>query len=231
MSRVRFRTSTMSVHLATPMGVAIDDPSIDQMRRVLLELDPLDREHGAAWLATDSADPTVLEYGVGARLAFHHRGRVSHLHDVSHERVVQLWSLLAQGNIAVLAAQPWRPGAGHLPIDPEREARIDAAMIASDRKFYDLLGRERPELPCQTEGCTRGSVRWSVLCRPPTAALRSRDRNTRRRPARTHPETCPPHRASRFRLRQTERCPSEILAHGSEPHVVAERGECVHPVA
>ena len=34
-----------------------------------------------------------------------------------------------------------------------------------DREFYDKLGPEDPSSPCQREGCNRGSVRFSVLCR------------------------------------------------------------------
>lgn len=41
----------------------------------------------------------------------------------------------------------------------------EEAMRLSDRKFYDDLGEERPDQPCKVEGCTRGSVNYSVRCR------------------------------------------------------------------
>jgi hypothetical protein len=35
-----------------------------------------------------------------------------------------------------------------------------------DLEFYDDLGAERAEKPCREPGCLRGSVQFSVLCRP-----------------------------------------------------------------
>ena len=35
-----------------------------------------------------------------------------------------------------------------------------------DREFYDSLGPERADVPCREPACTRGSVTYSVLCRP-----------------------------------------------------------------
>jgi hypothetical protein len=34
-----------------------------------------------------------------------------------------------------------------------------------DRQFYDALGPEDATRPCKSPGCSRGSVRFSVLCR------------------------------------------------------------------
>ena len=34
-----------------------------------------------------------------------------------------------------------------------------------DRKFYDEFGAEDAARPCKSPGCSRGSVRFSVLCR------------------------------------------------------------------
>ena len=52
-----------------------------------------------------------------------------------------------------------RPGAPEPPSRSQIELRLD-------REFYDTLGPERAEVPCREPGCTRGSVSYSVLCRP-----------------------------------------------------------------
>jgi len=56
-------------------------------------------------------------------------------------------------------AFPQRIGAPDPPPWEETQARLD-------REFYDRLGTEDTSRPCHHEGCTRGSVRFSVLCRP-----------------------------------------------------------------
>lgn len=35
-----------------------------------------------------------------------------------------------------------------------------------DREFYEKLGDERPGTKCKRDGCNRGTVQFSVLCRP-----------------------------------------------------------------
>jgi len=42
----------------------------------------------------------------------------------------------------------------------------DVIMRNLDLQFYDGLGAERVEKPCSEPGCQRGSVKFSVLCRP-----------------------------------------------------------------
>ena len=39
-------------------------------------------------------------------------------------------------------------------------------LLRLDLEFYDGLGVERAEKPCAEPGCSRGSVRFSTLCRP-----------------------------------------------------------------
>jgi len=38
-------------------------------------------------------------------------------------------------------------------------------LLQMDRHFYDSLGEERSDAPCRAAGCTRGAVKFSVLCR------------------------------------------------------------------
>jgi hypothetical protein len=55
-------------------------------------------------------------------------------------------------------AFPQSIGAPDPPPWKETQARLD-------REFYDRLGAEDASRPCRSEGCTRGSVQFSVLCR------------------------------------------------------------------
>jgi hypothetical protein len=55
-------------------------------------------------------------------------------------------------------AFPKRVGAPDPPPREESQARFD-------RELYDSLGAEDGANPCRHEGCARGSVRFSVLCR------------------------------------------------------------------
>lgn len=41
----------------------------------------------------------------------------------------------------------------------------DEILTQLDQEFYDQLGEERVDKPCKTEGCSRGSVQYSVFCR------------------------------------------------------------------
>jgi len=50
------------------------------------------------------------------------------------------------------------PGAPDPPPWEETKARLD-------REFFDSLGPERSSVHCKEEGCTRGAVEGSVLCR------------------------------------------------------------------
>jgi len=52
-----------------------------------------------------------------------------------------------------------RPGAPEPP-----PAEVIFAEL--DRRFYEGLGEERADYPCQAQGCNRGAVRFSVFCRP-----------------------------------------------------------------
>jgi hypothetical protein len=55
-------------------------------------------------------------------------------------------------------AFPEAPGAGPPPPWEETRRRLD-------REFYDALGTERLSTSCRQEGCARGSIELSVMCR------------------------------------------------------------------
>jgi hypothetical protein len=150
--------------VANALGASIDAPSADQMRQFLDDIDPTDEEHGAAWLSTDQG--YGLEWNGDRRLVFDHPDAeaVRHLRDVSRERALELWIALADGRLVEVEQCPWQPGNGRV-MTPERQEHLRAWQHQQDREFYGVLGEERPSIPCRTEGCTRGAIRLSVLCR------------------------------------------------------------------
>jgi hypothetical protein len=157
----------MSFCVANGFGDSLDSPTTGEMRAFLDDLDVSDEEHGAVWLSTD--DGLTLEWSGDGRLVFDdgatHGTRVRHLVGVSRERTLELWVALAAGDLGTVEEQPWGPGNGFV-MSPEREARLRDALARMDRDFYDSLGEERSDAPCRSDGCTRGAIVHSVLCRP-----------------------------------------------------------------
>lgn len=134
------------------------------MREFLDELDTADEEHGAAWLATDAG--YALEWNGDGRLVFEAPGldRSRHLLGVSKDRVIELWSALAQGEFTRVEGEPWNDGNGFV-LTPEREAEMRRRAVEWQREFYDALGAERGDVRCRRESCSRGAVAHSVFCR------------------------------------------------------------------
>ena len=154
----------MGPYLRNGLGDEIDAPSIEDLRRFLCELDPNDKEHGAAWVST--RDGITLEWNVGGRMAFARRGTPTrHMLGVEKERAVELWLDLMADRLDEIEACPWLPGVGPLLTAAEK-AELVELQRTGERAFYDSLGEERKDAPCRRAGCTRGSVAHSVLCRP-----------------------------------------------------------------
>src|SRR5688572_2466517 len=142
---------SMAVRISNALGDSIDEPSAQQMRRFLEELDPTDDEHGAAWVSDE--DGNVLEWNVDGRLVYDNYEKPPdprHMVGVSIAKTVELWQLLAQELLHELEKQPWQLGA-HPPTSPEEAAqrakeRVDL-LLAGDREFFAVLGAERPDVP------------------------------------------------------------------------------------
>jgi hypothetical protein len=140
------------------------------MRAFIEAVDASDEEHGAAWLESEGY---VLEWNGDGRLVFEYDDEdaddeapppVRYLSNVSVSRAVELWQWLATGEIQRLEREPWQPGNGYV-LTPEREGKRRAWELESDRRFYDELGPERTDMHCRGEGCMRGAITHSVLCR------------------------------------------------------------------
>jgi hypothetical protein len=155
----------MFFYVCNGLGDSIDNPSREQMETFLRGIDVTDEEHGAAWLARE--DERHLEWNGDGRLVFGESGasKVRYLRGVSRERTLELWIALAEGRLNELEDCDWLPGNGYVQT-PEHEAETRAWQLKQDRAFYDVLGAERPDVPCRADGCSRGAVELSIFCRP-----------------------------------------------------------------
>jgi hypothetical protein len=154
----------MGHYVATGWGDSVDSPSPDEIRKVLLELDVDDEEHGAAWLSLD--DGFSLEWNGDGRLVLKDPSAkgTQHLQGVTRERALELCLALASGQLDEVKRCPWQPGNGYVRT-AERDAEIRSALLNEDRIFYQSLGAERTGTPCRMAGCVRRAVELSVLCR------------------------------------------------------------------
>jgi hypothetical protein len=158
----------MGYFICNGIGESKDCPSEQELRKFLRDLDPADVEHGAAWVSDDAGN--TLEFNVDGRLVFSRDGTKSrHLLGVSAQHVLELWLLLIHERLDDLEGQPWVLGS-RPSIGPEEAARRERERFEwqhqQDRAFYDSLGPERDAEPCRKDGCRRGHISHSGLCRP-----------------------------------------------------------------
>lgn len=160
----------MSCFVQARWGDSEDNPSADRMREVLDELDVSDPEHPDTWLVHESEwTLSAFESGLiiwdNPELSDGPRYR----EQVSRDEVLHLWELLSRGEIEEIESLSWKEGSGPPVSDEELRQRLKASKqmtLGIDKEFYDLLGPEDDAQKCRAEGCERGVVRFSVLCRP-----------------------------------------------------------------
>ena len=143
------------------------EPSIERMREILNELSTQDPEHPDTWLTHSSGWTLTADEDGALTLSDADFEVVGHLANVARDRVLHLWTQLSQGDVEAIRNQPWV--SGRATPDPVKVAAIKAQVEASrqqtDRKFYLLLGEEDRNGPCRVDGCTRGRISVSSLCR------------------------------------------------------------------
>jgi hypothetical protein len=103
----------MSYFANTRWGGGEDSPSESRMREILAELDVKEDDehpdvslmHESEWALSAFAGGLVVWENVEA-------GEPRHMHNVSRERVFELWLKLSRGEIATIEQEPWLPGYG-----------------------------------------------------------------------------------------------------------------------
>jgi hypothetical protein len=102
----------MSFHVNRRWGESDDNPSVQQMREALAELDVEDIEHPDVALIHESAW-CLGAYPSGLLIWENlESGEPRHMRGVSRERVLELWQKLSRGELAAIEAEPWKPGYG-----------------------------------------------------------------------------------------------------------------------
>jgi hypothetical protein len=154
----------MGFQLANGLGKVKDSPSKADIRAFLNEVNAKDVLYGAAWLSTETG--LCLEWNGDGRLVYvvSVAAPPRHLLGVTRSRALTLFFALVEGDVGRLERCSWQRGRGYAAT-PEKLAEAAAWRLLSDREFYASLGAEQQDARCRREGCSRGRVKHSVLCR------------------------------------------------------------------
>ena len=151
----------------TRWGGSEESPAAARLLELIRELDVSDEEHPDAWLVHGESGWMVrLDEERFAYLEDPELNVVGHLRDVGPEEAFSLWLDLSTGGPSAVRSRPWIPGP-RVYTQAETEAiheRSRILMLESDRQFYESLGPEESGTECKRDGCTRGRVKYSVLC-------------------------------------------------------------------
>lgn len=144
-----------------------DEPSHARMDAILAELDTADPEHPDIWLTHSSGWTIAADEDRYLVLSNPEQEVVGHIANASRRQMLEFWGRLSRGEIESLLKEPWLYG--RPPADPVKLAAIAAKVAESqrqqDREFYSILGEENPNERCRTEGCSRGRISVSWLCK------------------------------------------------------------------
>ena len=110
--RFSSQPSRMAFHITRRYGAMEKDPPLSALPALLRELDnrPEDTEHGSVALSHESE--WCLTVSREGYVIFEHleNGGERHMRGVSETKIIELWSRLAQGDIASIECEPWTLG-------------------------------------------------------------------------------------------------------------------------
>ena len=86
----------MSIGLVTRWGGGEENPTLEQLRAALAELDTPDQEHPSTWLSDDEGW-TLDVYESGLVIFSHQSDRICERRQVSKSEALELWLLLQKG--------------------------------------------------------------------------------------------------------------------------------------
>lgn len=95
-TRDRSAPATVDTGLVTRWGGDQENPTLEEMRAALAELDTPDMEHPSTWLSDDDGW-TVNVYETGLVIFSHQFEDICERKGVSHDEVLELWQLLQLG--------------------------------------------------------------------------------------------------------------------------------------
>ena len=93
------------------MGNMERDIPLERLADLYAELEHADEEHGDVSL-THESEWCLSAYSNGLLVwgNLEERWTPRHMRDVSREKVLALWTLLARGDLAAIEQEPWKPG-------------------------------------------------------------------------------------------------------------------------
>ena len=149
-------------------GGSDDSPSHERLRKIIAELEVKDEEHPDAWLTHRASEWTLrLDEDRVAYLEDSEGEIVGHIKNVAPEHAFRLWVQFSEGGRDAVSTEPWAKGTPSIPADVihAKEERGRLQTLEGDRRFYEVLGPERPDVPCRRNDCARGAIAGSVFCR------------------------------------------------------------------
>jgi hypothetical protein len=104
----------MTFHVTHRYGAMTSDPPLSSLPELLRELDdrPDDTEHDSVSVSHESE--WCMSVWRGGYIVLEHLedGGERHMLAVPDSKIVEMWSRLAEGDIASLELEPWMPGYG-----------------------------------------------------------------------------------------------------------------------
>ena len=99
----------MDTGLETRWGGGPENPTVEEMRAALAELDTSDIEHPNTWLSDDDGW-TVDVYESGLVIFSHESEDICERRDVTRDEALELWLLLQQGRREEIKQRLSEPG-------------------------------------------------------------------------------------------------------------------------
>jgi hypothetical protein len=155
-------------YVETRWGGSEESPPLDRLREIIAELDIRDEEHPDTWMGHADSDWLLrLDEDRFAYLQNSEDETIAHLSAVSPATALTLWRQFAEGGRDAVSGYGWISGPRPISAQEQsdRARRATQALLALDCEFYAQLGPELTDAVCRTDGCTRGRIQYSVLCK------------------------------------------------------------------
>ena len=146
-------------------GDSLHSPTVEEMQKYLDKLGIDDPEHCAVWLSHTESGWNLEclpnnEVNLDVETFDGHNIPPRHLTNVSREKMLSLWQLLADGKIQELEKESWLPGYTSEPLPP----KLDPKEVHQDF-WNELITADRiPNAKCKIEECFEPPIVLTVFC-------------------------------------------------------------------